>query len=173
MKINWLLRTRPRAKATHRSMVVKFKDKKTGKMRVVIYHDRQGNEMVKSFQYNPQAKEEKAFANLLRSIALAGVALPLKSKVAVEMIFCKDGIRLTLEEVEDVRPKGIRADITNYAKFVEDALNQVVWADDSQIVELRARFSPRCVDQEPDETEIRQAPQGTLFEKEKDEKVPF
>lgn len=177
MKINYILRTRPRAKARPGFTVVKRKDPVTGKKKVVIFHNKKGDEMVKEIIYNPLQDEEKNLGALVRSIPLKGVAVPLSGTLAVQMIFCKDGIRLVIEEVEDIRPKRLVADISNYAKFPEDALNKIVWADDKQIVDLRARFSLRSVDEEPDETELREKSQAELElggqSDPKNSKVPF
>lgn len=64
--------------------------------------------------------------NILAGLVPDGWEFPISFDVDVEMIFFRYGRR--------------RADLTNLAKAIEDALNGIVWKDDSQIVRCDLRI---------------------------------
>lgn len=176
MKINYILRFRPYSKPSVRGHVVKYTDKATGKKRVRIKLLSNGDEDVFLFHYNPVEKKQAALGFLARSVGPKRGEVPLRKSVALDAILCRDGIRFAVEEVEAVRPKGLTGDITNYWKGIEDALNKIVWADDKLVVSLKIRFSRAPVDDEPDESELKEKNQAELNlggQDSKDAKIPF
>lgn len=65
----------------------------------------------------------------------------VKGPVSVEMTISPTETVIQLGPAHGVkRPKGIRADLDNIAKFMLDALQETAYANDSQVVRMAAQF---------------------------------
>jgi len=65
---------------------------------------------------------------------------PFEGAVLVDLTFDFGkgrGVTMTVTEIDEGRIK--RPDIDNLAKFYMDAANGILWGDDSQVAELKAR----------------------------------
>lgn len=71
---------------------------------------------------------------------LSQKARPVEGPVVVDLSVEVDGITIEISAATETRPKRVRGDLDNYAKAALDACNGLAFADDSQVVELRARF---------------------------------
>lgn len=115
--------------------------------------------------YNPQETEAGRFAMALYAALPSGFVQftgPVELWLA---FFCpipssaskRDRMAMAAEELQHVK----KPDLDNLAKFVKDCAKGVLWVDDSQVVNLRARkaysLAPR--------TEITVAPLPWLAEK--------
>jgi len=63
---------------------------------------------------------------------------PLQGRLSVEIILGEKETMVSAREIED-NGSIVTGDVTNLAKSVEDALNKVLWKDDSQIDFLLAK----------------------------------
>lgn len=61
--------------------------------------------------------------------------------VQVDVKIRRDGFYITITpKAGSFRPVGIRGDVDNYAKSIQDALNGVAWDDDRQVEDVRVRL---------------------------------
>jgi Holliday junction resolvase RusA-like endonuclease len=82
--------------------------------------------------YTP--KETRDYEKLIRAeAALTWQKHPLQGPVALRLTFFVEPMKKVKREYPTARP-----DLDNYVKAITDALNEVVWVDDSQIVDIHA-----------------------------------
>jgi Holliday junction resolvase RusA-like endonuclease len=98
----------------------------------------------KSKMYDPQKKEKEAFAWLikanLRKINYLST-LPIDYPVKVYFEFnmkMPDSLSLVKKKALNGKNHKAKPDLSNLIKFVEDALNGILWKDDSVISSISA-----------------------------------
>jgi Holliday junction resolvase RusA-like endonuclease len=86
--------------------------------------------------YDPQFNEKEA----LRQYIEPHIKEPFAGPLCLDLTF-QMPIPLSWSNKKRVDPPECvkRPDLSNLVKFIEDALNETLWKDDSQICELRAR----------------------------------
>ena len=106
------------------------------------HYQRPGNS-ARGGRYNPHGKALLDWHGLIRNqLRLQGEPI-IEGPVAVRLHIGADSTDIEVIPVvgcEPCRPKGIRADIDNIAKFDLDAMNKLTYFDDVQVVDLSARF---------------------------------
>jgi Holliday junction resolvase RusA-like endonuclease len=86
--------------------------------------------------YTP--KETREYEKKI-SEAYSGVAF-VDGPLEVELVFDNDKTTIVIKELKPAKnPSKLRGDIDNYAKAILDALNNVAYTDDKQIVSLKLR----------------------------------
>jgi len=61
--------------------------------------------------------------------------------ISMDIQIDKAGFWVTIKQLpHSRRPVGIRGDVDNYAKSIQDALNTIAYMDDRQIEDVRVRF---------------------------------
>ena len=91
--------------------------------------------------YDPSGEDKRQFAAGVKARLPPSFA-PIAAPLEVDLVFFCVRPKSHYNKAGNVKPifrfleKASRPDLDNLAKFVLDALNNVVWVDDSQIVRL-------------------------------------
>ncbi len=95
--------------------------------------------------YEPQ--KSKSFKDMIAWTAKleatkVGLNKPYTGPIVLELLFMMGRNRDRTQRYHTKRP-----DLDNLVKSVKDALNGIIWKDDSQVVKLKAekKFGPECV----------------------------
>lgn len=94
--------------------------------------------------YDMQVEEKRQFASEVRSQLDKNTVLPLyvpEISLRVEFEFYCQMTQKRLQSPEKYENTYVftKPDLSNYIKFIEDALSKVIWYDDNQIVEIAAK----------------------------------
>jgi len=83
--------------------------------------------------YTP--KETADYERAIRALYTGG-RFP-DGPISIKLVFDPLGLDMTIESIDHEKSK-LRGDVDNYAKAILDALNEVAWSDDKQVVILEA-----------------------------------
>jgi Holliday junction resolvase RusA-like endonuclease len=96
----------------------------------------QRHRMARSRSYDTAQNRRNKYAVQQAALQVLGAAKPLSGPLAIEATFAF--VRPKSAPKRRTMPE-VKPDVDNLVKLLLDALNGVVWRDDAQVVEMRAR----------------------------------
>ena len=86
----------------------------------------------------PETKEAETRFRQEFEKAVGDDFTPFEGPLDVRWEFANDNVRVTIHSTVDYSQRKLRGDLDNYCKLVSDALNDVAYLDDRQIVSFQA-----------------------------------